>query len=46
VEELEMLRTITIGNYMSIQGVFVKMLQDGLMVVQVGANTYTGRPVN
>jgi hypothetical protein len=41
-----MLKTITIGNYLSVQGVFVKMLQDGLMVVRVGANTYAGRPVN
>jgi hypothetical protein len=46
VEELEMLKTITIGNYMSIQGTFVRMMQDGLMVVRVGANTYAGRPAN
>ena len=40
-----MLRTITIGGHISVQGVFVKSLADGRMVVRVGAETYLGRPV-
>lgn len=41
-----MLRTITIGNYISVQGKFVKTLADGRIVVQVGQTAYAGRPVN
>lgn len=40
-----MLRTVTVGNYLSIQGIFVKMLKDGLMEVRVGSRTFAGRPV-
>ena len=40
-----MLRTITIGNHLSIQGTFVQMLQNGLMEVRVGAQVFAGRPV-
>ncbi|WP_280652822.1 hypothetical protein [Jannaschia formosa] len=40
-----MLKTITIGNYLSVQGTFVKMLKDGLMEVRVGSRTFAGRPV-
>ncbi|WP_255576487.1 MULTISPECIES: hypothetical protein [Jannaschia] len=41
-----MLRTITIGNHLSIQGVFVQMLKNGLMEVRVGTRTFAGRPVS
>ena len=40
-----MLRTITIGSYMSVQGYFVRTLPDGRVVVRVGDQTYAGRPV-
>jgi hypothetical protein len=40
-----MLKTITIGNYLSVQGIFVKMLKDGLMEVRVGNRVFAGRPV-
>ena len=40
-----MLRTITVGNYLSIQGLFVRMLSDGRIVVRVGDKTYQGQPV-
>ena len=41
-----MLRTITVGPYLSIQGFFVEMLPDGRMSVRVGERVYTGTPVN
>lgn len=40
-----MIRTITIGSYISIQGLFEHNTSDGLMVVRVGSKTYTGKPV-
>ena len=40
-----MLRTITIGNHMSVQGIFVQMLKSGFMQVRVGSQVFTGRPV-
>ncbi|MGB3554594.1 MAG: hypothetical protein WBA25_08145 [Jannaschia sp.] len=41
-----MLRTVTIGNHQSIQGIFVQMLQSGLMQVRVGSQVFTGRPIS
>ena len=38
-----MVRTITIGNYLSVQGTFVQMLQDGLCQIRVGTRVVTGR---
>jgi hypothetical protein len=40
-----MLRTITIGSYVSIQGQFVRNLPDGRTVIRVGDREFTGRPV-
>lgn len=40
-----MLRTINVGNYISIQGQFVKTLADGRVSVRVGSQVYTGKPV-
>ncbi|WP_275296965.1 hypothetical protein [Jannaschia sp. Os4] len=40
-----MLRTITIGTRILIQGVFVRALDAGLMQVRVGDRVFTGRPV-
>jgi hypothetical protein len=43
--ETAMLRTITVGDYVSVQGTFVQMLKNGLMQVRVGRRVFTGRPV-
>ena len=40
-----MFKTIMIGRYLSIQGLFVRTTPAGLMVVRVGDKTFTGRPV-
>ncbi|WP_238367571.1 hypothetical protein [Mesobacterium pallidum] len=40
-----MLRTINVGNYISIQGQFVQTLSDGRVSVRVGNQVYTGKPV-
>ena len=40
-----MLRTITVGTCTSVQGLVVNTLPDGRIVIQVGEQTYTGRPI-
>jgi hypothetical protein len=40
-----MLRTITIGSCVSVQGLFVSQLANGKIVVQVGNDTFIGTPV-
>ncbi|MFY9212164.1 MAG: hypothetical protein WAO69_13635 [Aestuariivita sp.] len=40
-----MLKTITVGSCVSVQGTFVKELPDGRVVVQVGDTIYKGYPV-
>ncbi|MEL7214586.1 MAG: hypothetical protein AAGJ96_01450 [Pseudomonadota bacterium] len=40
-----MLKTIMIGRYIAVQGDFVKLLENGLMMVRVGKRTFTGKPV-
>ena len=40
-----MLRTITIGSYISVQGVFLRALNDGRIAVGVGNRTFVGKPV-
>jgi hypothetical protein len=40
-----MLRTITIGSCVSIQGLLVRQLSDGKIVVKVDDQTFTGFPV-
>ncbi|WP_174213634.1 hypothetical protein [Paragemmobacter aquarius] len=40
-----MLRTITVGSCVSIQGIVVKQLTDGKLVVRVDQNTFVGHPV-
>jgi hypothetical protein len=40
-----MVRTITVGNYVSVQGLFVRRLADGRIVVRVGKDEFAGRPV-
>lgn len=40
-----MLRTVTIGSCVSIQGIFVKALNDGRIRIRVGNRLYEGLPV-
>jgi hypothetical protein len=40
-----MLRTITIGSSVSVQGTYVRALPDGRIVIRVDETTYTGLPV-
>ncbi|WP_280633990.1 hypothetical protein [Paracoccus ravus] len=40
-----MIRTITIGSYISVQGVFERQVANGNIVVRVGTKTYEGKPV-
>ena len=40
-----MLRTITLGSCISVQGIFVKLLEDGRVTVQVDDKIYSGRPI-
>lgn len=40
-----MLRTIAIGTAILIQGIFVKALPDGRIVVKLDGKTFTGMPV-
>jgi hypothetical protein len=41
----EMLRTITIGSCVSIQGTFERQLDGGNIIVRVGQNLFAGRPI-
>ncbi|TAG20768.1 MAG: hypothetical protein EAZ40_09485 [Rhodobacterales bacterium] len=43
--EDDMLRTITIGSSLQVQGVAVGSSSDGKLTVKVGDKVYTGRPV-
>jgi hypothetical protein len=40
-----MLRTITIGSYISVQGIFLRALEDGKIAIGVGERTFIGKPV-
>ena len=40
-----MLRTITIGTTVYVQGTFVRALSGGLIQVRVGDKVYSGTPV-
>lgn len=44
--EGSMLRTIILGSCVSVQGQFVRQLDNGKIVVQVGDRTFEGKPVN
>ena len=41
-----MLRTISIGSCISVQGLMVSQNADGTVVIRVDDRTYTGRPVS
>ncbi|MCB1350763.1 MAG: hypothetical protein R3D59_03740 [Paracoccaceae bacterium] len=40
-----MVTTITVGDYQSVQGLLVRELGDGRVVVRVGQKEFVGRPV-
>lgn len=40
-----MLRTITLGTHVSVQGIFVRSLKDGKIVVRVGERMFKGFPI-
>ncbi len=40
-----MLRTITLGSCVSVQGLLEKSLPDGRILVRVGSTLYAGYPV-
>ena len=43
--ENDMLRTITVGSCVSVQGTFVRKLPDGRIAVRIGDTVYKGQPV-
>lgn len=40
-----MLRTITVGNHIQVQGLFVRSLENGKVIVSIGERQYQGQPV-
>ncbi|WP_298259458.1 hypothetical protein [uncultured Litoreibacter sp.] len=40
-----MMATVTIGSCVSIQGIFVKALENGLIRVKVDDRVFDGRPI-
>ena len=40
-----MIRTISIGSYILIQGLFECLTPSGNVVVRVGSRTYEGKPI-
>ena len=40
-----MLRTIQVGSCVSVQGLVVRKLDDGRVVIRVGSRTYAGTPL-
>lgn len=40
-----MIRTILIGSYILVQGLFERREPDGTVVVRVGTQTFSGKPV-
>ncbi|CUH51553.1 hypothetical protein SAMN04488037_101116 [Shimia marina] len=42
----DMLKTITVGSCVSIQGPVVKNLPDGRVSIRVGDKVYSGKPIS
>ena len=40
-----MLRTIVLGSCVSVQGRFIRQLQNGRILIQVGERLYAGMPI-
>ena len=45
IGDLRMLRTISVGTCISVQGLFVSQLADGKIVVRVDDKSFVGYPV-
>lgn len=43
--EAKMLRTITIGSHVQVQGLLVRTLENGKVIIAVGGREYEGTPV-
>jgi len=41
-----MLRTISVGTHVQVQGLLVRTLENGKMVVSVGDREFEGKPVS
>ncbi len=41
----QMLKTITLGSCVFVQGIFLRALSDGRIAVRVGNRVYEGHPV-
>jgi hypothetical protein len=41
-----MMRSISLGKYISIQGLFVRDTSAGKIVVRVGEKTFEGKPIS
>ncbi|MDD7971512.1 hypothetical protein PUT78_10385 [Roseinatronobacter sp. HJB301] len=41
-----MIRTIRIGRHISAQGVFVRQLSNGHIIIRAGTQMLTGRPIS
>ena len=41
-----MMRSISVGNYISVQGFFVREVEGGNIVVRVGERTFEGKPIS
>ena len=41
-----MLRTITMGSCVSVQGTFIRQLDDGKIMIRVDEKTFVGYPVS
>jgi len=40
-----MLKTITIGSCVSVQGIFIRAVSEGRIAVKVDENVFVGKPV-
>lgn len=41
-----MVRTITLGSCVSVQGIYIRDLPEGRVLVRVGEHEFAGRPIN
>ncbi|WP_277882939.1 hypothetical protein [Paracoccus salsus] len=40
-----MIRTISLGRYISVQGLFERLAPNGNIIIRVGSRIYEGKPV-
>ncbi|MGR3747766.1 MULTISPECIES: hypothetical protein [unclassified Paracoccus (in: a-proteobacteria)] len=41
-----MIRTISLGHYISVQGLFERLTPNGNIIIRVGSRFYEGKPVS